>query len=554
MLTGSDLILLSLKEEGVKVIFGYPGGAVLPFYDALTKYSFKHVLVRHEQAAALAADGYARVSGEVGVCLATSGPGGTNLVTGIANAYMDSVPIVALTGQVPLPVIGTDAFQEVDITGITQPITKHNYLVEKIEDIPHIIKEAFYIARNGRPGPVHIDFPKDIMSNEVEEFDYSKKVELPGFKGKPRIDPDQIKKAAEAIKKARKPVMLVGHGVVLANAQKEVQALAEKLGMPVAPTLLGLGVLPQTHPQNLGMVGMHGFAHTNFVFHNADLILNIGSRFDDRIIGKVENFGSKAVIIHIDIDEAEIGKIIRTDIPVVGDAKDIASALLEMAESQNYSEWWEQIKKWIDQFPYQKSDEREFTARDAISEIYSKTLGNYVIATDVGQHQMWSAQIYKVKDSRKWLSSGGLGDMGYGVPAAMGAFMAEQGKRPVFCISGDGSFQMNIQELQTIAHEKMNLKIFIMNNGFLGMVRQWQEMFYDRNYSGVSITTPDFVKLAEAYGIRGYRVMNRDEMRNVLSKVINDEGPCLVDCVVKEEDNVFPMVPSGKSLGDTIIS
>jgi acetolactate synthase I/II/III large subunit len=553
---GSDLIWKSLIKEGVTTVFGYPGGAVIPLYDALTRYpQIKHILVRNEQGAALAADGYARASGRAGVCIATSGPGGTNLVTGIANAYMDSIPLIAITGQVPRPVIGTDAFQEVDITGITMPITKHNYLVENVKDIPYIIKEAFHIAQTGRPGPVHIDITKDITSQQVEKFEYPKTINIPGYHVPKNPDPALIKKAAIALQKSKKPILIVGHGAILANAQKEIQKLAEKLNIPVAPTLLGLGAISQTHPLNLGMIGMHGHAHTNFAVHNADLILNIGSRFDDRIIGKIEHFGKNATIIHIDVDPAEIGKTIRTDIAIVADALEAAKALQAAVKPATHTSWWKQINTWRQTHPYNNNeDPTKFTIRCAIDEIYNHTLGRHIVTTDVGQHQMWSAQLYKVTDPRKWLSSGGLGDMGYGVPAAMGAFESQKKSQPpVICITGDGSVQMNIQELQTIYHYNMNIKICVMNNSWLGMVRQWQELFYNKNYSETDITTPDLVKLAEAYSIPGYRVHTRKEAQKILELTLAHPGPVLIDFVVENEDNVMPMVPAGKHLGEVII-
>lgn len=557
MLTGSDLLLKSLQQENVTNIFGYPGGAVIPFYDKLPNYDINHILVRHEQAAALAADGYARVTGKAGVCLATSGPGGTNLVTGIANAYMDSIPVIALTGQVPLPVIGTDAFQEIDITGITQPITKHNYLVEKAKDIPRIIKEAFHIATTGRPGPVHIDFPKDILSGTVEKFDYPKKINLPGYKIEtaPITTPqlaEQIQKVAQALKKAHQPVLLAGHGITIANATKELKEFAEKIQIPVAPTLLGLGTLPYDHYLNLGMIGMHGFAHANYALHHADLILNIGSRFDDRIIGNIEEFGKNATIIHIDIDPSELNKTINTDIAICADAKQALLQLIKQAKPGNYTAWWKQIDDWKQRHPFNIYENEKFTTPKAIHSIFEQTQGKYNIVTDVGQHQMWTAQVYGIKNPNKWLSSGGLGDMGYGVPAAMGAFTADPAN-PTWCISGDGSFQMNLQELQTIAHEEMNIKIAIMNNGYLGMVRQWQELFYNKNYSGVDITAPDFVKLANAYNIKGYRVTNEKEAQKTIKEVMEIKGPALIDFVVDREHNVMPMVPAGKSLGEVIV-
>ena len=552
--TGSDLLLKSLLKEGVKVIFGYPGGAVLPLYDVLPNYpDLKHILVRNEQGAALAADGYARVTQKPGVCIATSGPGATNLVTGIFNAYMDSIPIICLTGQVPIPLVGSDAFQEVDITGLTEPITKHNYLIEKPQDIPTIIKEAFFLAKTGRPGPILIDFPKDTLGNKVKTpFRYPQRIQVPGYKPCPKFNPRLIKQAVHAIQKAKKPVFLVGHGVVLANAAQEATALAEKLRIPVTPTLLGLGAIPQDHPLNLGMLGMHGHAHANFAAHHADLILNIGSRFDDRITGKTAVFGEETTIIHVDIDSAEINKIIKADIGIVGDAKAVLKALLKQVQPGDYRKWWQQIKNWQTKFPYElENHSKKLTARDCISEINRQNDSQITVVTDVGQHQMWTAQIYKVKKPHRWLSSGGAGTMGYGLPAAIGAAMADP-KTPVWLVSGDGSLQMNIQELMTIASNNLNIKIAVTNNSFLGMVRQWQELFYNRNYSGTPIESPDYLKIAAAYGIKAFRAKDKKTANKIIQKAKKTKGPVLMEFLTDPEDNVLPMVPAGQSLGETM--
>jgi len=555
MQTGAEILLKSLIEEGIDIIFGYPGGANLPIYDALPKFKqIRHILVRHEQAAALAADGYARASGKTGVCLATSGPGATNLVTGIANAYMDSIPMIAITGQVPTPLIGSDAFQETDITGIVEPITKHTFLIESIEDIPRIVKEAFYIASTGRPGPVLIDIPKDISGGSTnKKFTYPKEAKIVGYS--PNLDgnPMMIKKVATALEKAERPVLLLGHGATISNAMPEIRELVDRLEIPVACTLLGLGALPSGHKCHLGMLGMHGFAHTNYAMDGADLIMSLGSRFDDRITGKTAEFGAKATIIHVDIDPAEIGKNIPTDLAVVGDIKRVTQQLLKVAKKGDYKDWWAQIKEWQKAYPYKiRNPKYGFTIRDCIYEIYLRTEGEAVIATDVGQHQMWAAQIYGIKNPLKWLTSGGSGTMGFGLPAAIGAKFARP-KDTVWCLSGDGGFQMNIQELMTIVDFDLDIKIAVLNNSYLGMVRQWQELFYENNYSSVNITSPDYMKLAEAYGIKGFRATNRKEAAEMTEKALKHKGPVLIEYKVEMEDNVYPMVPAGKSLGEVIV-
>jgi acetolactate synthase I/II/III large subunit len=555
-ITGAQALLESLKHEGVDIIFGYPGGQVLPLYDAM--YSFKdikHILVRHEQGAAHMADGYARATGKVGVCVATSGPGATNLVTGIANAHMDSIPMVAITGQVSTTLLGRDSFQEADITGITMPITKHNYLIKNVEDLPRIVKEAFYIARTGRPGPVLIDIPKDVFTHKLK-YKYPEAVDLPSYKPKIEGHPKQISVATKAIQAAKQPIIYAGGGVISAGAAKELKELAEKCNIPVTTTLMGKGAFPETHELSLGMLGMHGTAFANYAITECDLLIAIGARFDDRVTGHIAKFAPNAKIIHIDVDPAEISKNVRVDIPIVGDIKRVLKALNEkVAAKEKHAAWVEQIEEWKKKYPLAYKKEAVLKPQYVIEQIYELTKDrDTIIATEVGQHQMWSAQFYKFSQPRSWISSGGLGTMGFGFPAAIGA----QFGRPealVIDIAGDGSIQMNIQELTTAVNHKLPVKICVLNNSFLGMVRQWQELIYEHHYSHTNLcNNPDLVKVAEAYGAAGLRATKPEEVVPTLEKAfaINDR-PVLIDFVIAKEENVFPFVPPGQAINEMII-
>ncbi len=549
---GAKILMECLKKEGVDIIFGYPGGQVLPIFDALYDEKIKLVLTRHEQGAAHAADGYARATGKVGVCLATSGPGATNLVTGIATAYMDSVPMVAITGQVKSFLIGNDAFQEADITGITRPITKHNYLVEDIGDLARVMKEAFHIARTGRPGPVLVDIPSDIQMQEAE-FAYPEKVEIRGYNPTYEGHPGQIKRAAKAISDSKRPVLYAGGGVILSEASEELRSLAIANEIPVTTTLLGLGSFPITHELALGMPGMHGTGYANHSIMESDLIIAVGARFDDRVTGKVDAFAPHAKIIHIDIDPASVSKTVPVDIPIVGDAKKILSKLAKSIKSPDTGEWLKQIKKWKDEYPLRYKDDDKLRPQYVVEEIWKATKGEAIITTEVGQNQMWAAQYYKFIKPRTMISSGGLGTMGYGFPAAIGA----QFGRPdalVFDIAGDGSIQMNIQELATAVINKLPVKIAILNNSYLGMVRQWQELFYKKRYSYTSLAyeSPDFVKLAESYGAVGIKVTKKSEVSSAIDKAIKTDNVVVLDFKVVEEENVYPMVPAGEAINKMI--
>lgn len=547
-LTGAQILCESLVKEGVEVMFGFPGGVLLPFYDVLPKYSqLRHILVRHEQGSAHAADGYARVSGKVGVCIATSGPGATNLITGIANAYLDSAPMVAITGQVARPFIGKDAFQEIDITGITLPITKHNYMVMAAGDMATVVKEAFHIARTGRPGPVLIDIPRDVFVEEAE-FHYPDRVDLRGYKPTIQGHPAQIKKAAKIIREANRPLILAGRGVLISGASAELRELAEKAQIPVVNTLLGLGCFPRSHLLSLGMLGMHGLAHVNLAVDAADLIIAIGMRFDDRATGKVSGFAPNAQVIHIDIDPAEIGKNVKVNLPVVGDVKNVLEALNKVIDSQNHVEWVSQIQEWEREHPSTAIRETDsLLPQYVVRQISEVTGGDTIIVTGVGQHQMWSAQYFQFDKPNTLVSAGGLGPMGFELPAAMGAKVACP-EETVWCIAGDGGFQMTIQELGTIVQEKLAVKIAILNNGFLGMVRQWQELFYQRRYVATPLSGPDFVKVAEAYGIAAMRVTDKLMVTGAIEKAMAHQGPFLIDFQVEPEENVYPMVPPGAAL------
>ena len=551
-MTGAKILIESLKREGVEVIFGYPGGQVLPIFDQLYEAPIKFILTRHEQGAAHAADGYARATGKVGVCLATSGPGATNLVTGIATAYMDSIPMVALTGQVKTFLIGNDAFQEADITGITRPITKHNYLVEDIKDLARIVKEAFHIARTGRPGPVLIDLPSDIQQQEAE-FRYPEKVDIRGYKPTYTGHIGQIKRAAKAIQSSSRPILYVGGGVIISEASEELRELATRNEIPVAMTLLGLGAFPQTNKLSLGMLGMHGTAYANHAIMESDLIIAVGARFDDRVTGKLDEFAPHANVIHIDIDPASVSKNVDVDIPIVGDAKDILAKLNKFVKKPDTKDWLKKIEEWKKAYPLKYKDDKKIRPQYVIEEIYEATKGDAIITTEVGQNQMWAAQFYKFTKPRTILSSGGLGTMGYGFPAAIGAQIGKP-KATVFDIAGDGSIQMNIQELATAVINKLPVKVAILNNCYLGMVRQWQELFYKKRYSYtcLSETCPDFVKVAESYGAVGIRVTKKEEVRPAIEKALKIDNVVFLDFRVEQEENVFPMVPAGEAINRMI--
>ena len=550
--TGAQILCESLVKEGVEVIFGILGGAVLPVYDTFPQYpQLRHILVRHEQGAAHAADGYARATHKAGVCIATSGPGAANLVTGIANAYMDSSPIIAITGQVARPFIGKDAFQETDITGITLPITKHNYLVTDTAELAKTVREAFRIAQTGRPGPVLIDIPKDVQQEQAE-FVYPEKIDLPGYKFVSRGHSVQIKKAAKLINKAERPVIIAGRGIIISQAYDELKELAEKAQIPVVSTLLGIGAFPGNHILNLGMLGMHGMVYANMAVQNADLIIAIGMRFDDRATADTKNFAPQAGIIHIDIDPAEIGKNVPVDIPIVGDVKNVLKAMNKEIDFREHLDWVSQLEQWRYEHPSLETGQgSELLPQYVIRQIYEVTKGDTIVVTGIGQHQMWAAQHFVYTEPSSLISSGGLGTMGFALPAAIGVKVGRP-QETVWCIDGDGSFQMTIQELATITQENIAIKIAVINNGYLGMVRQWQELFYEHRYVDTKLWNPDFVKIAEAYDISGIRVNHREEVIPAIQKAIDYPGAFLIDFVVEPEENVYPMVPPGESLGRTL--
>lgn len=559
-ITGAEALVKSMEQEGVEIIFGIPGGVTLPFHDAIRRSKIKYVLMRHEQCVGHAADGYARVTGKVGACTATSGPGATNLVTAIANAYMDSIPIVAITGQVPVPVIGTDAFQEADITGITLPIVKHSYLVTDAKDIPHMVKEAFHIARTGRPGPVVVDVPRDVSQAELD-FKYPELVHLPGFKPTIKGHPKQIKQAAEAIMEAKRPVIYAGGGVIAAGAAPELFKLAKLADIHVTHTLMGKGCFPETNKLSLGMLGMHGTRYANYAMCETDLIIAVGARFDDRVTGKLSEFAPKAKVIHIDVDPAEISKNIIAHIPVVGDAKlilaDLVDRLKKMMNDKTFpdrSSWDKKIEKWKKDYPLTYEEDGSLSPGYIIEVLQELTKGKEtVIATGVGQNQMWAAQYYKLEKPRTFVSSGGLGTMGFGLPSAIGAQFGRPDAK-VVVIDGDGSFQMVTQDLATAVYSKLPINIFILNNGYLGMVRQWQQLFYDRRYFAVDLDvgTPDFVKLAEAYGAKGIRVCKPGEVKPAIKEALDSPQTVVVDFTIGREHNVWPMVAPGAAIDEMI--
>lgn len=541
--SGAQILIKCLEEEKVRAIFGYPGGAVLDIYDALYDSSLKHFLVRHEQGAAHAADGYARATGKPGVCLATSGPGATNLVTGLANAYMDSIPMVAFTGQVATHMIGRDSFQEADIYGITLPITKHNFLVKDVKELPRVVKESFHLATTGRPGPVLIDLPKDVCQ-EKTDLKYPKVSQLRGYR--PVLDghPEKISEAAAAITGARRPVICAGGGAISSGSSEVLRQLAELCAIPVTTTLMGKGVFPENHLLSLGMLGMHGTKYANYAVNECDLLITIGARFSDRVTVRADAFAPKARIIHIDIDPAEIGKNVQVDIPIVGDVKRVLEQLCQVVQARTETEEWSaKIREWKDKYPLRYHHNGKIKPQFVIEQIYEVTGGNAIIATEVGQNQMWAAQFYTFTKPRTFISSGGLGTMGFGLPAAIGAQIGKPGET-VFNIAGDGSIQMNIQELATAADYKLPLKVAILNNNYLGMVRQWQDIFYNGRLAYSDISGPDYVKLAEAYGAVGMQVTRPEDVRRALQEAMQvEDRPVLIDFVVDRKENVFPMIP-----------
>ena len=552
-LNGAQILWESLVREGVDTVFGITGGAIMPVYHELPEYPIRHITMRHEQAAAHAADGYARATGKVGVCMATSGPGATNLVTGIANAYMDSSPMVAITGQVPSSVLGSDSFQEVDITGITMPITKHNYLITDVTGLARAVKEAFYIASTGRPGPVLIDIPKDVQIAE-REFEYPDEIDLPGYKPHFSGNARQIKQAAEMINRAKQPLVIAGRGIIISGAEAELRELVEKANLPTVTTLLGKSCLPETHPLCLGMGGMHGEAFANMALQTTDLIIGIGTRFDDRLTSTADTFAPKAKVIHIDIDPAEIGKRVRVDLPIVGDARNILGNLVPLIKPNEHLEWQASIEKWREgtrarDILQQEGD--ELVPQYVVRNIWEVTKGQALMISDVGQNQMWEAQYYLHERAGGLITSGGLGTMGFALPAAVGAAIGRP-DCPVWAVAGDGGFQMTFQELATVVQERLPIKIVLLNNGYLGMVRQWQEFFFDGRYSGTPIFGPNFAKLAEAYGIPAITVKKKDQVAQAVKEAAASDGAIVVDFQIEREHNVFPLVPVGQPIDQMI--
>ena len=559
-LSGAQIFVDCLQQEGVKTIFGFPGGAVLNLYDALYDSNTQHILVRHEQGAVHAADGYARASGNVGVCLVTSGPGATNTVTGLATAYMDSVPVIVFSGQVPTMLIGNDAFQEADMLGITRSCTKHNYLVKDVKDLARIIREAFHIARTGRPGPVLVDIPKDVTS-AVIPYTPCRTIELAGYRPNLEGHPGQIERALDLLVKARRPVLFAGGGVILSEASPELKRLAERFQLPVTMTLMGLGAFPGDHPLSLGMLGMHGTCAANLAISSADLVIAMGARFDDRVTGRIDAFAKEAKIIHVDIDPTSISKNVVVDIPIVGDAKRVLQQIFQALRKPKYrtaknpqrTDWLGQIEKWKQERPMVYNMSGSLKPQYVVEKIYELTRGEALITTEVGQNQMWAVQFYRFNRPRTLFTSGGLGTMGYGLPAAIGVQIARP-ESLVFDIAGDGSIQMNIQELATAVQYRLPVKVAILNNGYLGMVRQWQELFYGKRYSCSDMSAqPDFVKLAEAYGAVGLRATRTEEVVPVLKEAIRTPKPVLIDFRIDREENVYPIVPAGAPLTEMIL-
>ncbi|MBK6793764.1 MAG: biosynthetic-type acetolactate synthase large subunit [Anaerolineales bacterium] len=552
--TGAEIVWECLTREGVEVVFGYPGGSNMPIYDAMLSYPVHHVLVRHEQGGAHMADGYARASGKVGVAMATSGPGATNLVTGIATAMMDSVPVVFITGQVAAHLIGGDAFQETDVTGITLPITKHNYLVTRADEIAETIREAFYIAKSGRPGPVLIDICKNAQIESCE-FEYPDEVKLPGYQPVMHAPRPSLDDAVKLLEKAKKPIILCGHGVLMSKAEQELLQFAVKTQTPVASTLLGLGAFPSSHELSLGMMGMHGEVHTNMAIQNSDLILAFGMRFDDRVTGTLKTYAPRAKKIHIEIDPSELHKNVYADVPLVGDLKTVLNDLIPMVDEYDHEDWKSEINGWKSEADKRSimnwNNDGKLYVAHLIADIWKATGGGAIVTTDVGQHQMWTAQYYQLDKPNRWITSGGAGTMGFGLPSAIGAWFAAKDQE-IWAVAGDGGFQMTAAELTTAVQEGANVKVAIMNNNFLGMVRQWQEFFFEKRYSAVNMVTPDFVKLAEAHGVPARRVTKREEVDEAIAWARSIKGPTVLEFKVEREDAVYPMVPAGAALHEML--
>ena len=553
-LTGAEIVCESLLKEGVEVMFGLPGGAILPLYGILGKYpNLRHILVRHEEGAAMAADGYARATGKVGVCVATSGPGATNLATGIACAQMDSIPIVAITGQVPRPAIGRDAFQETDVTGITLPITKHNYLVMDVADIAPAIKEAFYIARTGRPGPVLVDIPKDVLQNEVTEFIWPDEVNLPGYNPPGDGDPEQVSQASKLINEAERPIILAGHGVLISHAYAELKELAEKSQIPVITTLLGISSFPNDHYLNVGMPGMHGMAYASLAINQADLLIGLGMRFDDRVTGRIKDFAPNAKVVHIEVDPSEVNKNVKATVSVVGDLKRVLQQLLPLIERKVHLDWVHHIDNLRAEHPSLYIRETDaLLPQYVLKQLADVASGDAIVVTGVGQHQMWAAQHCTFNEPNSLITSGGLGAMGFEVPAALGAKVGRPDKT-VWSIAGDGGFQMTMCELATAVENQIGVKFAIFNNGNLGMVRQWQDLFYERDrFATIYSGNPDFVKLAEAYGIPGIRVTDKTQVAEAIQQAMGTPGPVVIDFIIKDDENVYPMIPAGESVHEML--